>query len=219
MYTTGDWKENLRVSPDVLSYVGDLWYIFVMYSRLNNQANIVQKGYFSANTFHNPRYKVNQSMLTRQRYITFLLEQYVITINPGVIMWDIPHLMLVWHVNNHSSQNCPHKSLFQSSEVRQQIHDDVIKWKHFQRYWPFVRGIHRSPVNSPHKGQWRGALMFSLICARINSWVNNRAAGDLRCHRAHYDVILILFYRSYVRREQLSIIFQTSTFQDTWDNL
>ena len=44
-------------------------------------------------------------------------------------------------------------------------HDDVIKWKHFPRYWPFVRGIHRSPVNSPHKGQWREALVFSLICA------------------------------------------------------
>ena len=44
-------------------------------------------------------------------------------------------------------------------------HDDVIKWKHFPRYWPFVRGIHRSPVNSPHKGQWRGALIFSLISA------------------------------------------------------
>ena len=63
---------------------------------------------------------------------------------------------------------------------RQNIHDDVIKWKHFPRYWPFVRGIHRSPVNSPHKGQWRGALMFSLICLWINGWVNNREAGDLR---------------------------------------
>ena len=52
----------------------------------------------------------------------------------------------------------------------------------------FVRGIGRSPVNSPHKGQWRGALMFSLICAWINCWVNNREAGDLRRHRAHYDV-------------------------------
>ena len=43
-------------------------------------------------------------------------------------------------------------------------------WRHqmatFPRYWPFVRGIHRSPVNSPHKGHWRGALMFSLIYAR-----------------------------------------------------
>ena len=71
------------------------------------------------------------------------------------------------------------------------IHDDVIKWKHFPRYWPFVRGIHRSPVNSPHKGQWRGALMFPLICARINGWVNNREAGNLRSHRAHYDVTVI----------------------------
>ena len=53
-------------------------------------------------------------------------------------------------------------------------HDDVIKWKHFPRYWSIVRGIHRSPVNSPHKGQCRGALIFSLISACINDWVNNR---------------------------------------------
>ena len=62
-------------------------------------------------------------------------------------------------------------------------HDDVIKWKYFPLYWPFVWGIHRSPVNSPHKGQWRGALMFSLI--------HHRGAGDLRRHRAHYDVIVM----------------------------
>ena len=44
------------------------------------------------------------------------------------------------------------------------------------------------PVNFPHKGQWRGALMFSLISAWINGWVNNGEAGDLRRHRGHYDV-------------------------------
>ena len=71
-------------------------------------------------------------------------------------------------------------------------HDDVIKWKHFPRYWPFVRGIHRSPVNSPHKGQWRGALMFSLICVWTNGWVNNRDAGDLKRHRANCDVTVII---------------------------
>ena len=70
-------------------------------------------------------------------------------------------------------------------------HDNVIKWKHFPRYWPFVRGIHRSWGNSPHKGQWRGALMFSLICAWINCWINNREAGDLIRHHAHYDVTVI----------------------------
>ena len=69
---------------------------------------------------------------------------------------------------------------------------DVIKWKHFPRYWPFARGIHRSPVNSTHKGQWRGALVFSLICAWINAWVNNRDTGDLRRHRAHHDVTLMV---------------------------
>ena len=72
-----------------------------------------------------------------------------------------------------------------------QVHDDIIKWKHFPHYWPFVRGIHRWSVNSPHKGQWSGALMFSLICAWINGWVNNCEAGDLRRHRAHYDIIVM----------------------------
>ena len=72
--------------------------------------------------------------------------------------------------------------------IIKQERDDVIKWKHFPRYWTFVRGIHRSPVNSPHKGQWRGALMFSLICAWINGWVNNGEACDLRCYLAQYDV-------------------------------
>ena len=67
-------------------------------------------------------------------------------------------------------------------------HDDVIIWKHFLRYLPCVRGIHWSQLNSTHKGQWHRALMFSLACAWINVWVNNREAGDLRRHRAHYDV-------------------------------
>ena len=75
-------------------------------------------------------------------------------------------------------------------------HDDVIKWKHFPRYWPFVREIHRSPVNSPHKGQWRGALMFSFNCAWTDSWAYNGDAGDLRRYCAHYDVIVMwtLYY-------------------------
>ena len=80
------------------------------------------------------------------------------------------------------------------------MHDDVIKLKHFSRYWPFVRGIHRSTVNSPQKGQWRGALMLSLMCALINSWVNNGEAGDLRRYRHHYDVIVMV---SHTRKENV----------------
>ena len=86
-------------------------------------------------------------------------------------------------------------------------HDDVIKWKHFPCYWPFVRGIHRSPVNSPRKSQWRGALMFSLIYALINGWVNIGEAGDLRRHHGHYDVSVmtngyIRWLREVVRVQQ-----------------
>ena len=69
-------------------------------------------------------------------------------------------------------------------------HDDV-KWKQFQRYWTFVSGFHRSPVDFPHKGQWRRALMFSLICAWTNGWAYNRDAGDLRRHRAHYGATVM----------------------------
>ena len=70
-------------------------------------------------------------------------------------------------------------------------HDDVVKREHFPHHWPVVRGIHLSSVDSPQKGQWRVALMFSLICAWTNCWANNRDAGDLRRHRVHHDITVI----------------------------
>ena len=75
-------------------------------------------------------------------------------------------------------------------------HNEVIKWKHFLHYWPFVWGIHQSPVNSPYKGQWCRALVFSLIHAWTNGWVNNGDAGDLRHRDAHYDVTVMIRHLS-----------------------
>ena len=96
--------------------------------------------------------------------------------------------------------------------INGEVYDDVIKWKHFPCNWPFVRGIHRSPVNSLHKGQWHRALIFTLFCAlnkrlskqSIGWWfgtpsrslwrhcnVNNQDAGDLRRHRVHYDATVM----------------------------
>ena len=70
-------------------------------------------------------------------------------------------------------------------------------WRHqmetFSALLSLCAGNSPVPVNSPHEGQWRGALMFSLICARKNDWVNNREAGDLRRHRGHYGVIVMNF--------------------------
>ena len=73
-------------------------------------------------------------------------------------------------------QNRPHRyRSFWSITPAERCHDDVIKWKHFPRYWPFVRGIHRSPVNSPHKGQWHGAFVFFDL--RLNKWLSKQYWG------------------------------------------
>ena len=84
---------------------------------------------------------------------------------------------------------------------------------------PFVQGIHRASVNSPHKGQCRVALMFSLICTWINGWVNNREAGDLRRHRSHYDFIVMqigdckMCETSYTRFTTWIVLINTHSFQ------
>ena len=90
--------------------------------------------------------------------------------NTNIYVWLIPQY---W--NNTSRWNP--SSMMPKTQI-------WLTLTNFPRNWPFVRGIHRSPLNSPHKGQWRGALMFSLICALINHWVNTREAGDLRRHRS-----------------------------------
>ena len=82
-------------------------------------------------------------------------------------------------------------NIFEKVRKPWQFDDDVIKWKHFPRDWSFVRGIYRSPVNSPHKGQWRGALIFSLICASTNNWADYGDADDWKRQCAHYDVTVM----------------------------
>ena len=84
----------------------------------------------------------------------------------------------IWHILDTPTQDQVASRVIFNKGSGGKYHDDVIKWKHFPRYWTFVRGIHRSPVNSLHKGQWRGALMFSLICVWINGW-------------AHYDITVM----------------------------
>ena len=101
--------------------------------------------------------------------------------NPRIVFDQWYEALVFWLV-------LAHTSCWTSSRHN----DDVIKWKHFPRYWPYVRGFHRPPVNSPQKGQWHGALMFSLICAWINGWVNNGEDGDLKRHRAHYEVSVMI---------------------------
>ena len=71
------------------------------------------------------------------------------------------------------------------------IHDDVMKWKHFPRYWPLCGEFtcHRLiPLTKASDAK----LWYSLICAWTNGWVNKRYADYLRRHRAHYDVTIMV---------------------------
>ena len=127
--------------------------------------------------------------------MVFFVISYLMCLVFCCVFWGI----MLWDFNSLSPEicGCNSRSVIFKTILRIDVmsmcheHDDVIKWKHFPCYWPFVWGIHRSPVNSPHKGQWRGALMFPLICVWINGWVNNREAGDLRRYHAHYDVTVM----------------------------
>ena len=97
-----------------------------------------------------------------------------------------------WHDNTRIARNRMKNDLFEwkKSHVNHsgKVHDDVIIF----RVTGHLCGEFTSPVNSPHKGQWRRTLMFSLISVWINGWVNNREAGDLTRHRGHYDVTVML---------------------------
>ena len=90
-------------------------------------------------------------------------------------------------------------------------------WRHqmetFYTLLALCVGILWSPVNSPHKGRWRGALVLSLICAWTNGWVNNRGSGDLRRHRAHNDVTVmlsVLFY-CHFRSKKFHVLSKSTT--------
>ena len=100
--------------------------------------------------------------------------------------------------------NSTHNSLFMHSLLKDRLCTSAVGtfcfsvawWRHQMETFSALLAlcVGNSPVTgeSPHKGQWRGALMFSLICSWINTWVHNREAGDVRRHRAHYDVSVIV---------------------------
>ena len=137
------------------------------------------------------------------RSANYSVDIYV-TVYPSYIsLWKIcPPLISHWPQINkiviyklHQSSNSQIITL--SPGISMDIWHTVTlsRWRHqmetFKRYWPFLRGIHRSPMNFQQKGQWSGALMFSLICVWIHSCVNNSETGDWRRHRAHYDVTVM----------------------------
>ena len=75
--------------------------------------------------------------------------------------------------------------LIHEAWIKGLTHNDVMTWKCFLHYWPFVWGIHRSPVDSPHKGpeMQRFDVFFCLFA--ISCWTNSPVASDFRCLNSH----------------------------------
>ena len=148
-------------------------------------------------TQHIGRQFYNQSSIiiyrTQRRTVKQNVKQYMYLISSmNTVEWyiDVPHSTVIVYtlrlmgagVSDPADHCWPPLSVMHTKTWQLgSSHDDVIKWKHFPRYWTFARGIHRSPVNSPHKGQWHW----------INVWVSNRKA-DLSRHCAYYGVIIII---------------------------
>ena len=99
-----------------------------------------------------------------------------------------------------SSQDCSSYSMVRTSNMHMALVCFILLWLYcqiladrhqmgtFSALLALCEGNSPVTVNSPHTGQWRGALMFSLICAWTSGWVNNRDTGDLTGHWDHYDV-------------------------------
>ena len=119
--------------------------------------------------------------------IIYVVSSLTVCALTSMLFWFLfPSLLPSSRGNNSKNKTLPWVCLVTILPL--QTYDDVIKWKHFPRYWPFGRGIHRPVVNSPHKGQGRETLMFSLICAWINVWVNNRAHYDVTVMQTSFNI-------------------------------
>ena len=121
-------------------------------------------------------------------------------INPSIYTQSCRDTSTQTQTHKHMDIDTHRNTNTQRPVLLQWRHRRLTWWRHqmetFSALLAICAGNSPVPVNPPHKGQCRGALMFSLIYAWINGWVNNREAGDLRRHRAHYDVIVMKCLKS-----------------------
>ena len=109
----------------------------------------------------------------------------------GLIIWKVEYSLPASIVAMGCKRNLKCRlafAIYINLSGKRRKYGGVIKWKYSPRYLPFVRGIHRSSMDSRPKDQCRGTLIFSLMCVWTNGWANNRDACDLSLHGAHCEV-------------------------------
>ena len=101
----------------------------------------------------------------------------------------------VWHIYCSIDKICNELPFVYAPLLAKQAHMMTSSNGNIFRVTGHLYGEFKGPRR--HKAQWRGALIFSLICVWVNDWVNNREAGDLRLYRTHYDIIVIYLYQQW----------------------
>ena len=103
---------------------------------------------------------------------------------------------------------CQHLNSYNGISTR---HDDVIKWNHFPRYWPYVRGIHQWIPRTKASDAELWCFFWS------NRWVNN-GDDDLRRHRVLYDVMVMMWPLSVWKNKHISNLelYQNKFIQTEW---
>ena len=118
-----------------------------------------------------------QKHMKYRRGLTHYLLRYIIVILK-VWFWNSLYRIVSWQLAMKVVSGKCHRA-------------SVMGSQHWFKLWHFVRGNYQSLVNFPHKGRWRRALMFSLICASTNGWANHCDTGDLRRRYAYYNVTVM----------------------------
>ena len=119
----------------------------------------------------------------------------------GQFVWYMWRKMPVRWFDSYGAYQCQHIITWAPGIIID-IHD-VIKWKHFPRYWAFVRGIHRSPADSTYKAQWRGAMVFFwFVNKRLSKLSRRRWFKTPSCslrHRCNVSSKLFHYHHWYYR--------------------
>ena len=84
--------------------------------------------------------------------------------------------------------------LISVNNSRSAIPQETLAWKPFLHYWPFLKGMHRAPVDSSHEGatlQSFGAAFFYHSLIKTGS-TNCKAISDLK-----HCIFILHFYPNF----------------------
>ena len=175
-------------APKIFHPLTKISYHYVYFIHFRQKRKWSQLNYRQRNTSHFPVQIVRRT--SQGRTASCVVKQYLAGKRNNKKCVYTPCLLL--HEKWIPCEDCQKVFARRDSHLR---HRAIRSRRHqmdiFSAPLAFCAGNSLGTGQFSHKGQWRGAFMFSLICTRINCWVNNRKAGYLRRHRAHCDVIVI----------------------------